>query len=208
MSFPHADEYLDEIREIERRLQAVSKATADLPAAEAPVGVPQSWDEHAKLMYDLQALAYRADITRVSTFMYSRDKINRTFPESGVTVGFHSASHTSGAAQAKKTFAKINRYHMQTLAHFLEKLQSTPDGDGTLLDHSLVMLGSTMSNGDIHNHSPLPIVLVGGASGQLQGGRHVRYPAHTPLANLLLAVLHKAGISKEEFGDSTGTIEI
>jgi len=202
------DEYLDEIREIERRLQAVSKATADLPAAEAPVGVPQSWDEHAKLMYDLQALAYRADITRVSTFMYSRDKINRTFPESGVTVGFHSASHTSGAAQAKKTFAKINRYHMQTLAHFLEKLQSTPDGDGTLLDHSLVMLGSTMSNGDIHNHSPLPIVLVGGASGQLQGGRHVRYPAHTPLANLLLAVLHKAGIPKEEFGDSTGTIEI
>ena len=159
-------------------------------------------------MHDLQALAFRADITRVSTFMYSRDKINRTFPESGVTVGFHSASHTSGAAQAKKTFAKINRYHMQTLAHFLEKLQSTPDGDGTLLDHSLVMLGSTMSNGDIHNHSPLPIVLVGGASGQLQGGRHVRYPAHTPLANLLLAVLHKAGIPKEEFGDSTGTIEI
>jgi hypothetical protein len=202
------DEYLEEIRELERRLQAVTKATANLPDAEAPVGVPQSWDEHAKLMYDLQALAYRADITRVSTFMYSRDKINRTFPDSGITVGFHSASHTSGAAPAKKTFAKMNRYHVQTLAYFLEKLQSTPDGDGTLLDHSLVMLGSTMSNGDIHNHSPLPIMIIGGASGQLGKARHTRYPEHTPLANLMLTVLNKAGIDKKEFGDSTGTIEI
>ena len=106
------DEYLDEIRQLERRLQAVSKATADLPVAEAPVGIPQSWDEHAKLMYDLQALAFRADITRVSTFMYSRDKINRTFPDSGVSAGFHSASHTSGVAEAKRSFAKMNRYHM------------------------------------------------------------------------------------------------
>jgi len=202
------DEYLEEIRELERRLQAVTKATANLPDAEAPVGVPQSWDEHAKLMYDLQALAYRADITRVSTFMYSRDKINRTFPDSGITVGFHSASHTSGAAPAKKTFAKMNRYHVQTLAYFLEKLQSTPDGDGTLLDHSLVMLGSTMSNGDIHNHAPLPIMIIGGASGQLGKARHTRYPEHTPLGNLMLTVLNKAGIDKKEFGDSTGTIEI
>ena len=112
------DEYLDEIRELERRLQAVTKATADLPVAEAPVGIPQSWDEHAKLMHDLQALAFRADITRVSTFMYSRDKINRTFPVSGVTAGFHSASHTSGAAEAKKQYAKMNRYHMQILGPF------------------------------------------------------------------------------------------
>jgi Protein of unknown function (DUF1552) len=202
------NEYLDEIRDLERRLQAVSKATADLPLAAVPAGIPQSWDEHAKLMYDLQALAYRADITRVSTFMYSRDKINRTFPESGVTVGFHSASHTSGAAEAKKTFAKMNRYHMQVLAYFLNKLKSTPDGDGTLLDHSLIMLGSTMSNGDVHDHAPLPIVLIGGASGRLDRGRHVKYPAHTPLANLLLAVLHTAGIPKETFGDSTGTLDI
>lgn len=202
------DEYLDEIRQLERRLQAVSKATAELPVAEAPVGVPQSWDEHAKLMYDLQALAFRADITRVSTFMYSRDKINRTFPESGVTTGFHSASHTSGAAEAKKTFAKMNRYHMQVLAHFLSKLKSTPDGDGNLLDHSLVMLGSSMSNGDIHDHSPLPVVVVGGAAGKLKAGRHVRYPAHTPLANLLLTVLHQLDIPKESFGDSTEPIEI
>jgi len=202
------DEYLDEIREIERRLQAVTKATAGLPAPEAPVGVPQSWDEHAKLMYDLQALAFRADITRVSTFMYSRDKINRTFPDSGVTVGFHSASHTSGAEGAKKTFAKMNRYHVEVLAHFLEKLRATPDGDGTLLDHSLVMYGSTMSNADIHNHSPLPVMVVGGASGQLQAGRHVRYPEHTPLANLLLTILRKFDIPSDTFGDSTGTLDI
>ncbi len=202
------DEYLDEIRQLERRLQAVTKATAELPVAEAPVGIPQSWDEHAKLMHDLQALAFRADITRVSTFMYSRDKINRTFPDSGVTSGFHSASHTSGAAEAKKTFAKMNRYHMQTLAHFLAKLKSTADGDGNLLDHSLIMFGSSMSNGDIHNHLPLPIVVVGGASGKLSAGRHVRYPQHTPLANLLLTVLHRVDIPKESFGDSTEPIEI
>ena len=202
------DEYLDEVRQLERRLQAISKATADLPVAEAPVGIPQTWDEHAKLMHDLQALAFAADITRVSTFMYSRDKINRTFPESGVPTGFHSASHTSGAAAAKTSFAKMNRYHVQVLARFLGKLKSTPDGDGNLLDHSLVMLGSAMSNGDIHDHSPLPIMLVGGASGKLGAARHVRYPAHTPLSNLLLSVLHKADIPKEEFGDSTGLIEI
>jgi hypothetical protein len=202
------DEYLDEIREIERRLQAVSKATADLPLVEAPVGIPQSWDEHAKLMYDLQALAFRADITRVSTFMYSVDKINRTFPASGVTTGFHSASHTSGEAEAKKTYAKMNRYHLSVFAYFLKKLQSTPDGDGNLLDHSLVMIGSTMSNGDVHDHAPLPIIVVGGASGKLEAGRHVRYPSHTPLANLMLSVLHKADIQKESFGDSTEPIEI
>ncbi len=202
------DEYLDDIREIERRLQAVTRATADLTTLEAPIGVPQSWDEHARLMYDLQALAYRADITRVSTFMYSKDKINRTFPESGVTAGFHSASHTSGAAEAKKNFARMNTYHTQVLAHFLKKLQSTPDGDGTLLDHSLVMFGSSMSNGDIHNHTPLPIMVIGGASGRLKGGRHVRYPEHTPLANLLLTILNKADIVKESFGDSTGMLEI
>jgi hypothetical protein len=202
------DEYLDEIREIERRLQAVTKATSELPVVEAPIGIPQAWDEHAKLMYDLQALAYRADITRVSTFMYSLDKINRVFPMSGVTVGFHSASHTSGEAAAKMTYAKMNRYHLDVFAYFIKKLQSTPDGDGNLLDHSLVMIGSTMSNGDVHDHSPLPIVVAGGASGRLEPGRHVQYPVHTPLANLMLTVLHTADIQKESFGDSTGMIEI
>jgi hypothetical protein len=202
------DQYLDEIREIERRLQASTKSTADVDLADAPAGLPQSWDEHAKLMYDLQALAFMSDITRVSTFMYSKDKLNRTFPASGIKTGFHAASHTSGNATAKKEYAQINRYHMDVLAYFVKKLQATPDGDGTLLDHSMIMLGSTMSNGDIHDHSPLPIVLVGGASGQLKGGRHVRNSPHTPLSNLLLTVLNKAGIPRESFGDSTGPLEI
>ena len=201
-------EYLDEVRGLEKRLQAVAKATADLPSAEAPAGIPQSWHEHARLMHDLQALAFTADITRVSTFMYSRDKINRTFPESGITTGFHSASHTSGAAEAKRSFTRMNTYHTNVLATFLAKLKATPDGDGNLLDHTLVMFGSTMSNGDVHDHSPLPMMLIGGASGRLGPARHSKYPEHTPLANLLLTVLHKADIPKESFGDSTGPIEI
>jgi hypothetical protein len=201
------DQYLDDIREVERRLQASIKSTADVDLPDAPAGLPQSWDEHAKVMHDLQALAFIAGMTRVSTFMYSKDKINRTFPESGIKSGFHSASHTSGQEAAKKEFAQMNRYHIDVLAYFIKKLQATPDGDGTLLDHSMVMFGSTMSNGDIHDHSPLPVVLVGGASGRLKGG-HLRNPPHTPLSNLLLTVLHKAGIEKESFGDSTGLLEI
>lgn len=202
------DQYLDEIREIERRMQASIKSSPDAPAMDVPSGLPQTWDEHAKLMYDLQALAFMSDTTRVSTFMYSKDKINRTFPLSGIETGFHSASHTSGKPALKKEFAQMNRYHIDVLAYFIKKLQSTPDGDGTLLDHSMIMLGSTMSNGDIHDHSPLPIVLVGRASGKIKGGTHVRYPQHTPLSNLLLTVLHKADIAKDSFGDSTATVEI
>lgn len=202
------DQYLEEIREIERRLQAAAKSTADLDVPDAPAGLPQTWDEHAKLMYDLQALAFMSDITRVSTFMYSKDKINRTFPASGSKKGFHAASHTSGNPAAKKEFAQINRYHLDVLAYFVKKLQAMPDGDGTLLDHSMIMLGSTMSNGDVHDHAPLPITIVGGASGQLKRGRHVRYPQHTPLSNLLLTVLNKAGIPRESFGDSTGPLAI
>jgi hypothetical protein len=201
-------EYLDEIRDLERRLTAVSNAGAKLPLVEAPVGIPQSWDEHIRLMFDLQALALKADLTRVSTFMYAVDKIQRIYPETGVTTAFHSASHTSGTVSAKREYAKINRYHIQLLAYFLDKLQSTNDGDGSLLDHSMVMLGSTMSNGDIHNHAPLPILIAGGASGALKAGRHLKYPEHTPLANLMLSVLHIAGIQAEYFGDSTGTVEI
>lgn len=202
------DQYLDEIREVERRLQASIKSSAALPETDAPAGIPQSWDEHAKVMYDIQALAFMSDITRVSTFMYSKDKINRTFPESGIKSGFHAASHHSGKPAAKKEYAQMNRYHLDVLAYFVKKLQATQDGDGTLLDHSMVMLGSTMSNGDIHDHAPLPVVVVGGASGQLKGGLHVRYPQHTPLSNLMLTVLNKAGIPSKSFGDSTGLLEI
>jgi hypothetical protein len=201
------EEYLDEIRDLERRLNAVSNAAAQSPV-EAPAGIPQSWDEHIKLMLDLQALAFKADVTRVLTFMYAVDKIQRLYPETGVTTAFHSASHTAGTASAKKEYAKINRYHIQLLAYFLDKLRSTNDGDGSLLDHSMVILGSTMSNGDIHNHAPLPILVAGGASGALKAGRHLKYPDRTPLANLMLKVLHTADIPADSFGDSTGTVEI
>jgi hypothetical protein len=202
------DDYLDEVRDLERRLQSTAKVPSELPDVDAAAGTPRSWDEHAKLMYDLQALAYKADITRVSTLMYSRDKVNRTFPQSGVATGFHSASHHSGSAAAKEEFALINRYHMEVFAYFLRKLQATQDGDGTLLDHSLIMIGSTMSNGDIHDHSPLPVVLAGGAAGRVRGGRHVRYPEHTPLSNLLLTVMNCAGVPGDSFGDSSGTVGI
>lgn len=202
------DQYLDEIREIERRLQLSTQSAEDLPQPDVPGGLPQSWDEHAKIMFDLQALAFQADITRVSSFMYSKDKIQRVFPESGIKTGFHAASHTTGKELLIQQFAQLNRYHVSVLAYFIKKLQETPDGDGTLLDHSIVMFGSTMSNGDIHDHSPLPMILVGGGSGEFKGGLHVKYPEHTPLANLTLTVLNRAGIPAESFGDSTGQLDI
>jgi hypothetical protein len=201
-------EYLDDIREVERRLQLVDKVAADSPDAEYPIGVPPSFDEHAKLMYDLQALAFKAEITRVSTFMYARDNSNRLFPASGVTVPFHSASHHSDRPSGIETYAKINRYHVQLLGYFLNRLQSTPDGDGTLLDHSLIVLGSTMSNGNEHDHAPLPVIVAGGASGRLKGGRHLRFPNQTPLSNLWLSLLNRVGIHRESFGDSTGPLEL
>ena len=174
---------------------------------ETTEGLPQSWDEHAKLMHDLQALAFMSDVTRVSTFMYSKDKINRTFPASGIKTGSHSASHTTGNPTLKKEFAQMNRYHVDVLAYFIKKLAATPDGDGSLLDHSMIMFGSTMSNGDIHNHTPLPVFMLGRASGELQGGQHFKYPEHTPLSNLMLTVL-KRRVCEESFGDSTGTLNI
>src|SRR5215471_15096187 len=202
-------EYLDDIREIERRIQKAeqqSEAQADVP--EAPVGIPEAFEDHIKLMFDLQALAYRADITRISTMMYARDTSGATYPASGVRDGFHTASHHSNVRAKMDTFAQINRYHVQMLAYFLEKLHSRPDGDGNLLDHSVVVYGSSMSNGNQHDHDPLPIVVAGGASGQLKGGRHIVTPAHTPMSNLLLALLDKFDVHQESFGDSTSKLEV
>jgi hypothetical protein len=202
-------EYLDDIREIERRIQKAeqqSAAQADVP--EAPVGIPEAFEDHIKLMFDLQALAYRADITRISTMMYARDTSGATYPGSGVRDGFHTASHHSNVRAKMDTFAQINRYHVQMLAYFLEKLRTTPDGDGNLLDHSVVVYGSSMSNGNQHDHDPLPVVVAGGASGQLKGGRHLVFPEHTPMSNLLLAVLDKLGVRQDHFGDSTVKLEI
>ena len=149
-------------------------------------------------MFDLQVLAYQAEITRISTMMYARDTSGATYPGSGVRDGFHTASHHSNARPRMDTFAQINRYHVQMLGYFLEKLKATPDGDGNLLDHSVVLYGSSMSNGNQHDHDPLPILVAGGASGQLKGDRHLSFPAHTPMSNLMLSVLDKLGVHQEQ----------
>jgi hypothetical protein len=202
-------EYLDDIREIERRIQKAEQQSANEGnVPEAPVGVPELFEDHLKLMFDLQALAYRADITRIMTMMYARDTSGATYPNSGNRDGFHGASHHSNARAKMDSFALINRYHIQMLAYFIEKLQSTPDGDGTLLDHSVVLYGSSMSNGNQHDHDPLPVVVVGGLSGQLKGGRHIVTPAHTPMSNLMLALLDKFGVQQKSFGDSTAKLDI
>jgi Protein of unknown function (DUF1552) len=202
-------EYLDDVREIERRIQkAQNQIPADLKLPEAPVGVPESFDEHFKMMFDLQVLAFRAEITRIATLMYARDTSGAVYPQSGIRDGFHVASHHSNNRANMDKFALINKYHVEMLAYFLDKLKSTPDGDGNLLDHSLVLYGSSMSNGNQHDHDPLPVVLAGGASGQLSGGRHVTYAPHTPMSNLLLTVMDKLGIQADKHGDSTGKLEI
>ena len=202
-------EYLDNVREIERRIQkSDSQAASDLTIPPAPVGVPESFDEHFKLMFDIQVLAFKAEITRVATLMFARDTSGSVYPQSGVRDGFHVASHHSNNRANMDKFALINRYHVQMLAYFLEKLKATPDGDGNLLDHSMILYGSSMSNGNQHDHDPLPIILAGGASGQLAGNRHLKFAPHTHMSNLLLSMLDKLGIQADSQGDSTGKLEI
>ena len=202
-------EYLDDVREIERRIQrAEEQVPADLKLPEAPVGIPEALDEHFKIMFDLQVLAFKADITRVATMMYARDTSGAVYPQSGVRDGFHVASHHSNVRANMDKYALINRYHVQLFAYFLEKLRATPDGDGNLLDHSMILYGSSMSNGNQHDHDPLPILLAGAASGQLKGGRHITTPQHTPMSNLLLGILEKFGVRLPSFGDSTRLLEV
>ncbi|HEY7391328.1 MAG TPA: DUF1552 domain-containing protein [Bryobacteraceae bacterium] len=202
-------EYLDDVREIERRIQKAAEQSAnEVNVPEAPVGIPEAFEDHLKLMFDLQVLAWRAEITRISTLMYARDTSGATYPASGVRDGFHTASHHSNVRANMDKFALINGYHVKMLAYLLEKLRSTPDGDGNLLDHSVVLYGSSMSNGNQHDHDPLPIIVAGGANGQLQGGRHLKFPPHTPMSNLMLALLDKLSVHQDSFGDSTGKLEI
>jgi hypothetical protein len=202
-------EYLDNVREIERRIQKAEKQVASqVEVPDSPIGVPESFDEHAKLMFDLQVLAYRAEITRVSTFMLARDLSQRTFPQIGVPEPHHSVSHHGNNPIQIAKLAKINTYHASLMAYFFDKLRATPDGDGNLLDHSMIMYGSSMSNPNEHNHFPLPLLVAGGGAGQLKGGRHLKFPERTPISNLLLAVLDKSGIHMDTLGDSTGKLEI
>jgi Protein of unknown function (DUF1552) len=206
------ERYLEDVREIERRIQKVEarNATGDareLP--EAPAGVPDSFDEHVKLMFDLQAIAFQADVTRVFSFKMGRDASSRVYPESGVSKGFHPASHHGNKHANITEFAQINRYHVSLLPYFLDRLQSVRDGDRSLLDRTMIIYGSPMGDPNIHNHKRCPLIVLGGANGELQGNLHLRAPAGTPMANVMLALMHKLGLTDiEQFGDSTGTFAL
>jgi hypothetical protein len=203
------DQYLTDVREVERRVQkAGQQLSDDLDVPTAPTGVPKDSEEHIKLMFDLQVLAWQAEITRVSTFLMAKELSNGVYPKSGIRDAFHTLSHHSNIQENKDRFAQLNRYHHSLFAYFLGKLKATPDGSGTLLDHSMVLWGSGMSDGNQHNHTDLPIVLAGGASGKLAGNRHVRNPHDTPMANLLLSMLDKLDIQTDHFGDSSGRVAI
>jgi len=200
--------YLDTVREVERRIQKAEAQTADspLPPLDRPVGVPASYADHGKLMFDLQVLALQADITRVITFQLARETSNRTYPEIGVADAHHALTHHGGNPEKMAKVAKINAYHVSLFAYFLEKLKATADGDGTLLDHSMLLYGSGMGNPDVHDHVNLPIVVAGGAAGRVKGARHIRYNEPVPLANLHLTLLEKVGVHQEAFADSSGTV--
>jgi hypothetical protein len=204
------DSYLTDIRELERRLSlAADSALATIEVPDKPNGIPADFEQHAMLMFDLLALAWAADLTRIATFMVARELSNRVYPKSGVTEGFHNASHHSEIPANIDRLAKLNEYHTRTtIAYFLGKLASTPDGDGSLLDHSMILYGSGMANPNQHDHNPLPVLLAGGGAGRLAGGRHIRAADDTPFANLLVSVLDKLDVPTESFGDSTGALAV
>jgi len=200
-------EYLDNVREIERRLErAEQQSESDLAVPEVPIGVPDTFAQHVGLMFDLLALAFQADITRVFTFMMSRELSARTYPEVGISDSHHSLSHHRNNPARMAKFALVNTYYMQLFGKFLEKLQTTPDGGGSLLDHSMILYGSGMASGDLHNHHPLPNIVAGRGAGRITGGRHLLNPELTPLGNLHLTLAQKAGVEIDRFGDSTGTL--
>ena len=200
-------DYLESVREIERRIEVAERRQAtDLELPPAPIGIPFQFEEHIALIYGLLALAYQTDITRVATFMVAREESNKTYPQIGVHEGHHATSHHQNRPEKLEKLAKIQLYHIELFARFLTRLQSIPDGDGTLLDHSLILYGSNMSNSNAHNHFPLPNLVVGGASGRHTGGRHLTYPDHTPMTNLILSMLDKVGVPIDGLGDSTGAL--
>jgi hypothetical protein len=201
-------EYLDNVREIERRIQLAEKQSSNSSVAvpATPVGIPDEHEEHSKLMLDLMALSFQADITRVSTFMMAREVSYRTFQNIGVPDPFHATSHHQNDPEKLEKLTKINTYHVSLVAYFMEKLKGMQDGDGTLLDNSLVLYGSCMSNSNAHDHSPLPVFLGGGAAGAIKGNRHIKLPEDTPMANLLATILDRSGIHVDQIGDSTGLI--
>ncbi len=201
-------QYLETVREVERRIQKAEAATADqpLPDLDRPTGVPASYAEHAKLMFDLQILAMQADITRVMTFQLARETSNRTYAEIGVPDPHHPLTHHGNDPDKIARMAKINAFHVSLFAYFLERLKATPEGDGSLLDHGLFLYGSGMGNPNVHDHVDLPIIVAGGAGGRVKGARHIRYADPTPLANLHLTLLERAGVRMDAFADSRGRV--
>jgi hypothetical protein len=202
-------EYLDAIRDVERRIQlAEEQSSRDLPVVERPMGgIPATFEEHAKLMLDLQALAYQTDMTRVTTFMLGHETTTRSYPELGIPDSHHPLTHHGGDPDKIKKVIKINTHHISMLAYFLEKLRNTPDGDGTLLDHVVILYGAGLSDGNLHLHDNVPTLLAGGGSGKIKGGRHVHYPANTPMHNLYGTLLDVAGVPLETLTSSSGKLE-
>lgn len=203
------DQYLDSVRDVERRIQQAEASVAEnpLPDLDRPAGVPARYADHARLMFDLQRLALQGDITRVITFQLARETSNRTYPEIGVPDPHHPLTHHGNDPEKIAKVAKINRFHVSLFADFLQSLHATPEGDGSLLDHVLYLYGSGMGNPNIHDHTNLPILVAGGAAGNMRGGRHLRYEKPTPLANLHLTLLDKVGVRLDSFADSNGTVE-
>ena len=203
------EEYLTAVREVERRIQTAESDAAknQLPDLDRPMGVPASYADHARLMFDLQVLALQGDVTRVITFQLARETSNRTYPEIGVPDPHHPLSHHGNNPEKVALMAKINSFHVSLFAEFVLKLKKTTDGNGSLLDHSLYLYGSGMGNPNVHDHTNLPTIVAGGAAGKMRGGRHIQYDKPTPLANLHLSLLNKVGVPMESFADSTGTVD-
>jgi Protein of unknown function (DUF1552) len=203
------DEYLDSIRDVERRIQvAESQSQQELPKLDRPGGIPPTFTDHCKLMMDLQVLAYQCDLTRITAFMMGREQNTRVYTELGFSDAYHPLSHHQNDSAKIAKVTQIDILHAKMLAYYLDRLQSTSDGDGSLLDHVMIVYGSAMSDGNLHIHNDLPVLLIGGGSGKVQTGRHVRYPVDTPVTNLFIALLEKLDVHVEELGDSTGRLEV
>ena len=206
------DQYLENIRELERRIQQIeaqNSSGAERALPEAPAGVPDSFEEHVKLMMDVQVLAFESDMTRVFSFKTGRDASSRTYPESGTNKGFHPASHHGGRESAIMDFNMINRYHVDMLPYLMDKLKNTSEGDSNLLDKTLIMYGSPMADGNLHNHRRCPLILLGGANGKLAGNMHLKAPDGTPMADVMLTLLHRLGVDDvASFGDSAGEFSL
>jgi hypothetical protein len=200
------DEYLEAIRDIERRIQKAEEqsATMVLPVMERPVGIPETFEEHAKIMSDLMVIAFQTDMTRVVTFMMAREGSNRSYREIGVPDGHHSVTHHQNDPDKIAKTQKIDEHHVKAFSYLVKRMNETQDGDGTLLDHTMLLYGSSIRDGNVHDHHDLPLVLVGGKSADIKGGRHLRFAPETPMTNLLLTMLDKSGVPAETLGDSTG----